>query len=391
MVLRCSCADVSKVVYQLRLSGDKMTDAELEGLGKIQRTGTAQTLGGDIGDLAWAQATAGRKKAGLGLRPATEVALPAFIASRTASRCGAAQLFKRLEEAGLATEEGLLEAYDQRTADAVQRLEYSYQDQPTLVQEFRITLEKGSETSSQWWDAALAGDAGAEPQRERGGRPGAGLLPSPSDDEAMSEDIGADSTGDLKYTNGIQKQLAQAIDKVKLAALTMRYEEEGSEEDARRLRDLGGEKNQDFSWWERLNPEVDRVLKAEDWVLAMRTMLGAPHLVADNVCGCCGEQRLDSQCYHALCCAGSEKTIGHNRVRDCVAEAFHMADPGTAIEVPGLCPSVPKLRPADVLSRAPHPTLTIAVDVGIRAPHASSAGDDAAESMRKDKLDLKCT
>ena len=119
----------------------------------------------------------------------------------------------------------------------------------------------------------------------------------------------------------------------------------------------------------------------------MRTMLGAPHLVADNVCGCCGEQRLDSQCYHALCCAGSEKTIGHNRVRDCVAEAFHMADPGTAIEVPGLCPAAPTLRPADVLSRAPHPTLTIAVDVGIRAPHASSAGDDAAESMRKDKLD----
>ena len=260
IVLRCSCADVSKVVYQLRLSGDKMTDAELEGLGKNQRTGTAQTLGGDIGDLAWAQATAGRKKAGLGLRPATEVALSTFIASRTASRCGAAQLFKRLEEAGLATEEGLLEVYDQRTADAVQRLEYSYQDQPTLVQEFRITLEKGSETSSQWWDAALASDAGAEPQRERGGRPGAGLLPSPSDDEAMSEDIGADSTRDLKHANGIQKQLTRAIDKVKLAALTMRYEEEGSEEDVRRLRDLGDEKNPDFSWWGRLNPEVDRVL-----------------------------------------------------------------------------------------------------------------------------------
>ena len=64
-----------------------------------------------------------------------------------------------------------------------------------------------------------------------------------------------------------------------------------------------------------------------------------------------------------------------------------MPDPGTAMEVPGLCPAAPTLRPADVLTRAVHPTLTVAVDIGIRAPHASTAGDDAAESMRQDKLD----
>ena len=78
-------------------------------------------------------------------------------------------------------------------------------------------------------------------------------------------------------------------------------------------------------------------------------MVGAKHLVEDNVCGGCGQERLASQCYHSLCCAGSEKTIGHNRLRDCVAEAFHMADAGTAIEVPGLLPRAPTLRPADVL------------------------------------------
>ena len=73
-------------------------------------------------------------------------------------------------------------------------------------------------------------------------------------------------------------------------------------------------------------------------------------------------------------------------IRDCLAEAFHTADPGTAIEVPGLCPQAPTLRPADVLTRAAHPTLTVAVEVGVRAPHASNAGDDAAETMRQDKL-----
>ena len=105
------------------------------------------------------------------------------------------------------------------------------------------------------------------------------------------------------------------------------------------------------------------------------------------MCGCCGQQRLDAQCFHALCCAGSEKTIGHNRARDCVAETFHSADLGTATEVPGLCTAAPTLRLADILSRAAHPALTVAVDIGIRAPHASDAGEDAAESMRRDKLD----
>ena len=63
-----------------------------------------------------------------------------------------------------------------------------------------------------------------------------------------------------------------------------------------------------------------------------------------------------------------------------------MADAGTAAEVPGLCPAAPSLRPADVLTRAVHPTLVTAIDVGIRAPHASTAGHDAAESMVQDKL-----
>ena len=50
-------------------------------------------------------------------------------------------------------------------------------------------------------------------------------------------------------------------------------------------------------------------------------------------------------------------------------------------------PCCPPLRPADVLTRAAHPSLIVAVDVGIRAPHASNARHDAAESMRQDKLD----
>ena len=88
LVLKGSCADVSKIVYLLRLNGDKPRAAELEGLDGIQRASVAHTLHGDISDLAWTQATARKKKAGLGLRDVTELALPAFIASHVASRCG---------------------------------------------------------------------------------------------------------------------------------------------------------------------------------------------------------------------------------------------------------------------------------------------------------------
>ena len=94
---------------------------------------------------------------------------------------------------------------------------------------------------------------------------------------------------------------------------------------------------------------------------------------------------LDSCGYHALCCANAESTIGHNRVRDCVGLVCSYSDPATEMEVPGLCPQAPTLRPADVLTRALHPTQVIAADIGVRAPHAASAGLDPLGNMRIDK------
>ena len=172
-----------------------------------------------------------------------------------------------------------------------------------------------------------------------------------------------------------------------LSKLKNTYEREGQEEDVRRLADLLQTNDQEFTWWQSLNPETDRVLSSEDWVPAMRMMLGAPLLVGDSICGACGLDRLDAKGYHALCCARAQSTIGHNRARDCLAEMFWLADPSTSIEVPGLCPSAPTLRPADILTRAGHATKTLAVDVGIAAPHAAHAGSDAAETMRETKLD----
>lgn len=65
---------------------------------------------------------------------------------------------------------------------------------------------------------------------------------------------------------------------------------------------------------------------------------------------------------------------------------FAAADAGAAVEVLGLIPSQPDLRPAEVLMSAAQPNVTTAVDVGVAAPHASCAVDDCTESMRQAKL-----
>ena len=104
------------------------------------------------------------------------------------------------------------------------------------------------------------------------------------------------------------------------------------------------------------------------------------------LCASCGERILDKVAYHALCCARGESTRGHNRVRDVMHGGFAAADAGANIEVLGLIPSHPDLRPADVLTSAAHPNKTTAVDIGIRAPHAAGAGVDCTESYRQEKL-----
>ena len=83
----------------------------------------------------------------------------------------------------------------------------------------------------------------------------------------------------------------------------------------------------------------------------------------------------------------AESTVGHNRVRDTMGCLCGESDPATAVEVVGLCPKDLRLRPADVLTRALHPTLVIAADVGIRAPHAKDVTDEPLRDMRVTKME----
>ena len=51
-----------------------------------------------------------------------------------------------------------------------------------------------------------------------------------------------------------------------------------------------------------------------------------------------------------------------------------------------LVPVAPDLRPADVLTIAAHQTSSVAVDIGIKVPHAQNAGLDCTETMKQYKV-----
>ena len=112
------------------------------------------------------------------------------------------------------------------------------------------------------------------------------------------------------------------------------------------------------------------------------------HFVDDAmmVCPRCGKAVLDRACLHALCCATSESTKGHYRVRDSALQLVSLADGSVDTETPGLIPSAPHLRPADIYAEAALPGCQAALDVGIMAPWASGAGADCCEAMYQRKL-----
>ena len=86
LVLTRQCADVSRLMYHMRINGD-MLDHDLLGSYDGQlRASVANSLAGDLPDHSWWQATTGVTVGSLGLRTAVTVALPAFVASRILSR-----------------------------------------------------------------------------------------------------------------------------------------------------------------------------------------------------------------------------------------------------------------------------------------------------------------
>ena len=82
LVLTRQCADVSKLMYHMRINGDILDHDLLATFDGQLRASVSTSLCGDLPDHSWWQATTGVMAGGLGLRTAVTVALPAFVASR---------------------------------------------------------------------------------------------------------------------------------------------------------------------------------------------------------------------------------------------------------------------------------------------------------------------
>ena len=121
-MLTRQCADVSKLLYHMRINGDILDHDLLASFDGQLRASVATSLAGDLPDHSWWQATTGVAVGGLGLRTAVTVALPAFVASRILSRPLVATMVDHLCAAIGASRQTIMAEYDARTDEALSRL-----------------------------------------------------------------------------------------------------------------------------------------------------------------------------------------------------------------------------------------------------------------------------
>ena len=112
LVLTRQCADVSKLMYHMRINGDILDHDLLASFDGQLRASVSNSLSGDLPDHSWWQATTG----------VVTVALPAFVASRILSRPLVVTMVDHLCAAIGASRQTIMAEYDARTDEALSRL-----------------------------------------------------------------------------------------------------------------------------------------------------------------------------------------------------------------------------------------------------------------------------
>ena len=120
LVLLRKCADVCKVVHLLRASGLWLDESAVLRYDALLERSLTRCLGGQLDEASLAQASLGVKSGGLGMRRASDLALPAFVSSRTEARWVLCMLAQQLP--GFVAAD-LVAAFDAGTGAALQLLE----------------------------------------------------------------------------------------------------------------------------------------------------------------------------------------------------------------------------------------------------------------------------
>ena len=362
LVLLRKCADVCKVAHLLRAAGHKIAETTLQQYDAVLRRSLTRCLGGQLDDLSLEQASLGVRSGGLGMRKASDMALPAFVASRTESRWLVHLLAGTLPGA-LGSD--LVAGFDAETAAA------------QVLFEARLT----SASATQAHDAVeQAAAARATPDAALG------LAPSRGREAALTGDglvlpAGAE---DLEWEPGsLQATLCAISDSEAVEHCLARMDVPELQDRRRRLLELR-DPSVSHDWLWRLSPAHGPVVPSGEFQLGLRIRLGAPCTDPATECARCGVP-LGAANSHAFCCAQREATRGHYAVRDEVLVLAHLADPSAAAETAGLIPSAPALRPADILTSAALPGRLAALDIGVTSPDAAGAGDDCCDAMQRRK------
>ena len=154
---------------------------------------------------------------GLSFRTAEDVALPAFIASRTAAAPAVRAIFDRLDAAGLAAAGVLDAAYVARTSRATTLFQGSFETDAPQRDSFIAVVRDGLRAAEEWWASLALGTS--QSHTAQASRPvEASLLAGQGDEETTSKP-GAPH---------IQKQLSALIDYTKATALRNGFLETGA-------------------------------------------------------------------------------------------------------------------------------------------------------------------
>ena len=380
LILTRQCADVSKLIYHMRVNGDRLDASILSTFDGGLRVAVESTLGGEMPDMSWWQATCGVKHAGLGLRTTQSTALAAFVASRIASRPLVRTMVEQYAAATGASADNIMVAYDRRSEDALVTLVSSLPPESggKLIEE----LDVHASECALAWTAIIEGeedpaDVSGQASAARA-RPGASITPR-------------DGEGDVEHPTGAQHGRGQRIQHVITSycdeglreGLRQHYATAGDGVAIRRLDELT-DPDVDHSWLWHVSKHHGPVLADDEFVEAVRVRLGAAGPTEPVPCARCGRVLLDSAGSHAACCDSAESTRGHYSVEGLVLRATLQCDPSAESEVGGLIPGT-ALRPADVLTTAlGH--VTTALDIGICSPDAQNAGRDCVDTMFQRKV-----
>ena len=216
-------------------------------------------------------------------RTASDLAIPAFVASRVSARPAVMSCFAKLFDAGIGSVSLFSAAYDARTARARSKLEDALSED--LVQKLDITLERAAEDAQRLWEAIVMGRQLHIEDEEANS-----IVPRVVEDE-MDSQGGPDRR--ILGPKKMQAQIFAFVDEHNMRQLGMRLHAEHRYADIRRIRELRSPEC-DKQWLHTINKTVAPVLSASQFSVAVKLMLGASFLHSPVVCKGCGSHTLDT-------------------------------------------------------------------------------------------------